>query len=131
MSQENVGTLGAGSMPGITATSTSGLPLRPRSGVAYHRPVPDRGVYRGRQGLQRYWAEIREDVEEISLSISDLRATGDKVFLALTGKGQGKRSKVPVQRPIWFVMTLRGGLAVRVETYTGPKEALEAAGLSE
>jgi ketosteroid isomerase-like protein len=38
---------------------------------------------------------------------------------------------VPVERPIWFVTTLRDGLAVRVETYVDPKEALEAAGLSE
>ena len=92
---------------------------------------PDRGVYQGRAGLERYWAEIREDIEEISLSISDLRATGDRVLFAVTGRGQGKRSKVPVERPIWFVTTLRDGLAVRVETYTDAKEALEAAGLLE
>jgi len=91
----------------------------------------DEGVYRGRAGLERYWAEIHEDVEEVSVSISDLRASGDRVFQAVTGRGRGKRSKVPVERPIWFVTTLRDGLAVRVETYVDPKEALEAAGLSE
>jgi ketosteroid isomerase-like protein len=92
---------------------------------------PDENVYRGRAGLERYWAEIHEDVEEVSVSISDLRASGDRVFQAVTGRGRGKRSKVPVERPIWFVTTLRDGLAVRVETYVDPKEALEAAGLSE
>ena len=91
----------------------------------------DQGVYRGRAGLQRYWAEIREDVEELSLSISDLRAIGDRVFFAVTGSGRGKRSKVPVEQPIWFITTLRNGLAVRVETYVDPTEALEAAGLRE
>ena len=92
---------------------------------------PDENVYRGRAGLERYWAEIHEDVEEVSVSISDLRASGDRVFQAVTGRGRGKRSKVPVERPIWFVTTLRDGLAVRVETYVDPKEALEAARLSE
>ena len=92
---------------------------------------PDRGVYRGRAGLERYWAEIREDVEEVSLSIFDLRASGDRVFFAVTGRGRGKRSKVPVETPLWFVTTLRDGLAVRVETYTDPEPALQAAGLSE
>ena len=92
---------------------------------------PDENVYRGRAGLERYWAEIHEDVEEVSVSISDLRASGDRVFQAVTGRGRGKRSKVPVERPIWFVTTLRDGLAVRVETYVDPKEALEAAGLRE
>jgi ketosteroid isomerase-like protein len=43
----------------------------------------------GRAGLQRYWAEIREDIEELSLSISDLRAIGDKVFFA-DGQGPGQ-----------------------------------------
>jgi ketosteroid isomerase-like protein len=92
---------------------------------------PDQGVYRGRAGLERYWAEIRAAAEEPSLSVSDLRAIGDRVFLAATGRGRGKRSKVPVEGPIWFVTTLRDGLAVRVETYVDPKEALEAAGLRE
>jgi ketosteroid isomerase-like protein len=63
----------------------------------------DQGVYRGRAGLQRNWAEIREDIEELSLSISDLRAIGDRVFFAVTGRGRGKRSKVPVERPIWLL----------------------------
>jgi len=92
---------------------------------------PDRGVYRGRAGLERYWAEIHEDVEEMSLSISDLRASGDRVFQAVTVRGQGKRGKVPLEQPIWFVTTLRDGLAVRVENYIDRAEALEAAGLSE
>ena len=91
----------------------------------------DQGVYRGRAGLQRYWAEIREDIEEISLSISDLRAIGDRVFFAATGRGWGKRSKVPMEQTVWFITTLRDGLAVRVETYVDPTEALEAAGLRD
>ncbi len=91
----------------------------------------DRGVYRGRAGLERYWAEIREDVEELSVSVTDMRAIGDRVFYAVTGRGRGKRSGVPVERPIWFVTTFRDGLAVRVETYVDSAEALEAAGLRE
>jgi ketosteroid isomerase-like protein len=92
---------------------------------------PDERVYRGRAGLERYWAEIHEAAEETSLSISDLRASGDRVFQAVTGSGRGKRSKVPIEGPIWLVTTLRDGLAVRVETYVDRTAALEAAGLSE
>ncbi len=36
-----------------------------------------------------------------------------------------------MEQPIWFVMTLREGLVERIETYTDPEPALEAAGLSE
>ncbi len=52
-------------------------------------------------------------------------------FYAVTGRGRGKLSGAPVAGPLWFVTTFREGLAVRVETYVDPKEALEAAGLSE
>jgi ketosteroid isomerase-like protein len=92
---------------------------------------PDERVYRGRAGVERYWAEIHEAAEEITLSISDLRASGDRVFEAMTGRARGKRSKVPVEEPIWLVTTLRDGLAVRVETHVDRADALEAAGLSE
>jgi ketosteroid isomerase-like protein len=113
-------------------TSTSGFRAWPQKAELHTTGrFPDRGVYRGRAGLERYWAEIRADIEELSLSVSDLRAIGDRVFLAAIGRGRGKRSKVPIEQPIWFVMTLRNGLAVRLETYLDPTQALEAAGLSE
>jgi ketosteroid isomerase-like protein len=91
----------------------------------------DQGVYRGRAGLALYWAEIHEDTDELSLSVTDMRAIGDRVFQAVTGRGRGKRSGVPIEGPVWFVTTFRDGLAVRVETHVDPNEALEAAGLSE
>jgi ketosteroid isomerase-like protein len=91
----------------------------------------DRGAYHGREQLAGYWAEFREDIEELSSSISEIRAIGDKVFVAATATGRGKRSKAGFEVPVWFVTTFRDGLAVRVETYDDPEQALEAAGLSE
>jgi ketosteroid isomerase-like protein len=69
----------------------------------------------------------------VSLTEPDthLRASGDRVFQAVTGRGRGKRSKVPVEEPIWLVTTFRNGLAVRVGTYVDRAEALEAAGRRE
>jgi ketosteroid isomerase-like protein len=88
-------------------------------------------VYRGRGGLMRYWAELREDLEKPSTSISEIRAVDDKVFVAATGSGRGKRSKVPYEQPFWYIVTLRDGPVERVEAYADPEPALEAAGLSE
>jgi ketosteroid isomerase-like protein len=70
-------------------------------------------------------------VEEVSVTVSEVRAIGERVFLATTLRGRGKRSGVPVEGPLWFVTTFRDGLAVRVESYLDPNEALEAAGLAE
>ena len=88
-------------------------------------------MYRGREGLARLWAELREDIEELSVSASEIRGIGDKVFVAATLRGRGKQSNAGFEERNWFVTTFRGGLAVRVEIYDDPERALEAAGLSE
>jgi ketosteroid isomerase-like protein len=132
MSQENV----ENTRRGIDAWNRSDLDgwlagIAPEAELHTTARFPDRGVYRGRAGLERYWAEIHEAAEELSLSVNDVRASGDKVFMAVTGRGRGKLSLVPIEGPIWFVTTLRDGLTVRVETYVDRNEALEAAGISE
>jgi uncharacterized protein len=90
----------------------------------------DAGVYRGRAGLERFWAELQEDIEELSVSASDIRATGDRVFVAGMGGGRGKRSKAHSEEPISYVVTLRNGRIARVQGFTSRDEALNAAGLS-
>jgi ketosteroid isomerase-like protein len=91
----------------------------------------DRGVYRGREALARYWLEFREDVEELSTSVAEIRAVGDKVLVAATATGRGRRSKAAFGVPVWFVSTFRDGLVVRVETHDDPEQAFEAVGLRE
>jgi uncharacterized protein len=92
----------------------------------------DERAYRGHAELKRFWADVREDLEELSTSVSEIRAVGeDKVFVAAVGAGRGKRSEARFEQPLWYVMTVRDGLIVRVEDYADAAQALEAAGLSE
>jgi ketosteroid isomerase-like protein len=89
----------------------------------------DRGVYRGREGLIRYWTEVQEDIEDLTTSVSEIRAIGDKVFVAVTLTGRGRQSKARFEERAWLVATCGEGLVMRVEAYLDPDEALEAAGL--
>jgi ketosteroid isomerase-like protein len=91
----------------------------------------DRGVYRGREGLTRYWSELQEDIEELSLSASEIRAIRDKVFVAATLRGRGRQSKARFEEQAWLVTTCCDGRVERVDAYLDPDEALEAVGLSE
>jgi ketosteroid isomerase-like protein len=91
----------------------------------------DRGVYRGREGLVRYWTEVQGDIEELTTSVSEIRASGDKVFVAATLTGRGRQSKARFEERAWLVTTCCDGRVERVEAYLDPDEALEAAGLSE
>jgi ketosteroid isomerase-like protein len=91
----------------------------------------DRDVYRGHAELRQFWTETREDLEELSTNVSEIRAVGDdKVFVAAVGGGRGKRSEARFEQPLWYVMTVRDGLIVLVEDYPDSAQALEAAGLS-
>jgi ketosteroid isomerase-like protein len=88
----------------------------------------DEGVYRGPAGVQRLWAQLREDMEELNLSVSDIRAVGDRIFAAGMMRGRGKQSKAGFEQPFWYAVTFRDGLIVRVEAYVDRTQALEAAG---
>ena len=89
----------------------------------------DEGVYRGLAGVERLLAELQGDMDEMSISISDIRAVGeDRVFVATTFAGRGKRSRARVAQPLWFVNTFSDGRIVRVENYPDETRALKAAG---
>lgn len=90
----------------------------------------DRGVYRGREGLTRYWTELQEDIEELTTAVSEIQAIGDKVFAAVTLRGRGRQSKARFEERAWLVATCSEGLIERVEAYLDADEAREAAGLS-
>ena len=76
-------------------------------------------------------AEIDEDIEQLTFSVSEVRAVGDKVFIAVAAEGRGRQSKAGFEQRYWYVNTFRDGLIVRVDSYADRTQALEAAGLSE
>jgi ketosteroid isomerase-like protein len=132
MSEENVETL----RRGIDAWNRGDLDeflagLAPD--VEFHTTglFADERVYRGHEGVARLRTQFDEDIEELSGSISEIRAVDDKVFVAVTVRGQGKQSKAGFEQPLWYVVTFRDGLAVRIDTYAAPRPALAAAGLRE
>ena len=79
MSKENIANIGRG----IDAWNRDDLDewlagFAPEAEFHTTGRFPDERVYRGRAGLERYWAEIHEAAEEMTLSISTcgLAATG-------------------------------------------------------
>ena len=88
----------------------------------------DQRVYRGRAGLEALWAELEQDLEELSILVSEIRASGTKVFVTMTFTGRGKRSKARFEQSFWYTVTFRDGLIVRVKSHADPAP-VEAAGL--
>jgi hypothetical protein len=80
MSQENVDIVRNWIDAGNRADLDGWLPASPLEWHTSGR-FADRCVYRGREGLTRYWTEVQEDIEDLISSVSEIRAIGDTVFL--------------------------------------------------
>ena len=92
---------------------------------------PEQQVYEGVDGAAaflRVWMEAWEDWE---LEINALHDAGDKVVALVRQRGTSKAAGMPVEMSFAQVWTLRDGKEARMDMYSDPSEALEAAGLSE
>jgi ketosteroid isomerase-like protein len=93
--------------------------------------VPDAAVYRGHDGVLRFWRMWAEVMEGISLHIEECRALDDDQVLAVTrASGTGAGSGVTVASNRFAQLAeYRDGQVVRVRLFGEVDHALQAAGL--
>jgi ketosteroid isomerase-like protein len=90
------------------------------------------GLYRGHEGLRRWFREWSEGLDHIEYEAEELIAAGDdRVISEAYMRGRGRASGIEVGATIYAVWTFREGKVVRVVWFSRREEALEAAGLSE
>jgi uncharacterized protein len=88
-------------------------------------------VYRGREGALAALREWYEVLAEIHVEIAEVRDLGERIVAIGRIRALGKESGAPVESPAGYVLDFKHGKLIRVWEYLDPKEALEAAGLSE
>jgi ketosteroid isomerase-like protein len=94
--------------------------------------VPDMGVYRGHEGVRRFFREWMAPFHDYYAHAEDFTLGSEGVLVRMRQGGRGKESGVDVEMPpLWQLYRLRAGRAVRVEIYRDEHRALEAAGLRE
>ena len=91
----------------------------------------DRDVYRGHDGLRRFFREWHEAWAEIEYDYEELIDAGEQVIAVVTRHGRGRASGVEVDLPLALVWTLREGRIVKLVWFPTRAEALEAVGLRE
>lgn len=93
--------------------------------------VPDAGIYRGHEGVRRFWAEWAEVIEGMTLEIEECTAVDDEWVLAVTrSSGTGAASGVSVESDRFAQLAqFRDGRVVRVRLFGNVRNAREAAGL--
>jgi ketosteroid isomerase-like protein len=93
--------------------------------------VPDAAVYRGHEGVRRFWVAWAEAFEGLSLEVEECRALDDGWVLAVTSaSGTGAGSGAPVASGRFAQLAqFHDGLVVRVRLFGDVKRALAAAGV--
>ena len=84
-------------------------------------------VYRGTDGMRRYWDEWHA-VWDVTIDVTETRDLGETVLVLARLHTHGRASGIDVDEPIAFVCEFDGGLARRVRAYLDPQQAIEAAG---
>jgi ketosteroid isomerase-like protein len=89
------------------------------------------GGYRGREGVEKYVADIRENREELRALPGEFRDLGDRVLVIGRLEARGKGIGAPVDTPYAGIFDFRGDRIWRYRVHLDRAEAMQAAGLSE
>jgi ketosteroid isomerase-like protein len=88
-------------------------------------------VHRGHVGVRELLREVYAAWAEFHYESSEIRDLGDRIVGIGRFRARGKESAVEVESPLGYLVEFENGKAIRMRSYLDPKEALEAAGLSE
>jgi ketosteroid isomerase-like protein len=88
-------------------------------------------VYRGHEGVREVLDDVFEVFAELQLELSEIRDLGDRIVAIGQLRPRGAESGAETVAELGYVVDFKNRKAVRMQTYLDPKEALEAAGLSE
>ncbi len=88
---------------------------------------PDPGVYRGYEGVERFWAQWRAAVGQLRFDPLEFIDAGDDVVVIARRSGRGEQSGVDVADTIAQVFSFGpGGKCYRVREFADREEALRA-----
>jgi ketosteroid isomerase-like protein len=88
-------------------------------------------VYRGPEGIREVFADMDETIPGAVLQVGEIRDLGDRLLSFGRLRAHGIESGAPTEVPFNQLIHFRDGKATVLRTFLDPKEALEAAGLSE
>lgn len=103
--------------------------IHPRAEMRDRPEIPDATTYVGWDGVVHSLRASRETFDDFHFVPERFLENEDKVVVILTMIGKGRASGVPVEERIAHLWTVSDGLAVALQAYTRPEDALEAAGL--
>jgi ketosteroid isomerase-like protein len=96
------------------------------------KPPGMKESYRGRAGGTEFMRDWFEGWGDLKFELVEVIDAGDgRLAAAYRQRGRGSGSGVELTEPGAQVITLRDGVAIRVQTFTHPEEALAELGISK
>ncbi len=87
-------------------------------------------VYRGHEGVRRWWESFLEVMDYVALDAKSLQAAGEgRVIVEFAIRARGQRSGIEAQQPANALATVKDGKLMKLEFFTSLALAREAAGL--
>jgi ketosteroid isomerase-like protein len=89
-------------------------------------------TFRGMSGFRAWLTTRGEDWDSLKFRLERVEELDDdRVLVACSFIGTGRRGGVPIQQVQGLVVTVQGGKVARTEAYSTVEDALEAVGLRE
>ena len=82
-------------------------------------------VYRGRDGLRRYW-ENWHSVWDVTIDVEEMRDLGETVLAIGRVRAEGEGSGIGLDGPIALVYEVEDALIRRARAYLDPQQAFDA-----
>lgn len=82
-------------------------------------------IYRGHAGYRDFWRDFKQVWESLRIEIEELHEVGEQYVALFTFEARS-RDGLTVRRQFGNVLSVRDGLAARVEAFASWAEALEA-----
>jgi ketosteroid isomerase-like protein len=88
-------------------------------------------VYRGVEGMRRYWQTFAEAMDEIRFTPERMWDAGDAVVVALAVTAKGRQTSITVEQRPATVWTTSDGKVLHVAVYVSLAECLASVGIEE
>jgi ketosteroid isomerase-like protein len=115
-----------GDMKAFLETMSEDMEIRPVLGDT----IGGGDVFHGHEGAVRWREMINSTLNGFKADVQEIIPAGDGVYVVLVHfSGTGTASGVEVTRDAANILTMRDGIAVRMDSFQDPDEALRAAGI--
>jgi ketosteroid isomerase-like protein len=92
---------------------------------------PEGVVYRGLDGMRRFWADIDAAWAEFRIAPEEFRELDGEILVFGRAIARGRESGIVIDAAAAWIARLHHGKIVGFQSFSNPQNALEAAGLRE